>query len=1301
MLKSAKKLGKSAFQSGGGMTSRTLLAALLIGAMPVYADNLSTPTLDKLKGQPIPDTDPVLYYPESAYTLTEVPSGADGSAPTGHNIITKFTYNTATEEFTPVYYEVALKQTEYGDPNGDVTLTFGWQEITDEWGDKYYQFIPDPADPIGETITYKYTSSTYTPETGNYTTEYINQVEPVEFTNVGDHYNYYQHTGGVQNVTNFENVLFKDNNTDVTLNVQGDGTTNYWGSVEVKGGALNNSDTIDTISGAFINNSITTTTNENTSHDIGNIYAYGGALYNNGNIIHLNADFINNSLSGTRADGGAIFNDGEIGEINGNFIENTAGNYGSGGAIYNEENGTIGDITGDFINNSGYDGGAIYNEENGTIGDITGDFINNSGYDGGAIFNMGTLCDITGDFINNSGHYGGAIYNYYSTLGDITGDFIANYSSYDGGAIYNYYSTLGDITGDFIGNSSGHDGGAIYNRENGTISNITGDFIGNFSGNYGGAIYNSGTLSDIIGDFIGNFGRSGGAIENYGTISDIIGDFIGNSSSSNGGAIYNSGTFSDITGDFIGNSSGHVGGAIYNYGTIGNITGDFIGNSSGHVGGAIDNTGTIGDITGDFINNSGHYGGAIYNSGTLSDIIGDFIGNSSGDSGGAIYNYYSTLGDITGDFIGNSSRGNGGAIYNNGTIGNITGDFIDNSSSSNGGAIYNTGTIGNISGNFINNHAENSTESLSGGAISFIGAPVGNITNITGNFTGNYAKTLSGNASGGAVYMKGTSGTTGTTSKIFLDNITGNFEKNSAIGDIAQGGALYNGIEINEIKGNFINNSANGINGAQGGAIYNSEYYNGYGGALFKGEFNNLVSDFISNSAITENGSALGGAIYNGGAIGFGYDVPNDKIIKVTLTKTTIENVETGEKIEYYNPIYSMDAIKDDIKNGYKLIVSVDETKYRYPQNIFESEVEYVESLVEEIGYTYNNPFDQFSDDNFAKEQNNGLVNLSFYNNYAKSENGTAHGGAIYSTNDLYITAKDGGKSVFSGNYTEANGVKTPNAIYLDTTPIITDPNTGADRINIIDINTKTLTTQEIVETSVPDLTLKAETNGVIQFDDTIDGTTGNTQTITTTGDLVADEYYIWYAPTIEEFLENIKNDPPYWADDNWENMSDEEILRSAYMHGYLNTTNEHSETITESYGYSLKITGDETGKVILNNDVTAHTYDEDGKETGAAPANISLEKTNLYLGARDDIFDGNNLELKSGSMSMINDNAGVSALNNFAITGDTNFTADVDLANKEMDRFTADSYGEHQGNLNVIGLNLLSDANMDAQNRA
>lgn len=50
-------------------------------------------------------------------------------------------------------------------------------------------------------------------------------------------------------------------------------------------------------------------------------------------------------------------------------------------------------------------------------------------------------------------------------------------------------------------------------------------------------------------------------------------------------------------------------------------------------------------------------------------------------------------------------------------------------------------------------------------------------------------------------------------------------------------------------------------------------------------------------------------------------------------------------------------------------------------------------------------------------------------------------------------------------------------------------------------------------------------------------------------------------------------------------------------------------------------------------------------------------------------------------------------ALNTLKISGDTNFIGDVDLKNKVMDRFTANSYGSHSGKLNIIGLNLLSDA--------
>ena len=52
-----------------------------------------------------------ILAPESAYTLTEVPAGEDGAAPAGDNIITKFNYNSETGEFTPVYYQMNLKQT--------------------------------------------------------------------------------------------------------------------------------------------------------------------------------------------------------------------------------------------------------------------------------------------------------------------------------------------------------------------------------------------------------------------------------------------------------------------------------------------------------------------------------------------------------------------------------------------------------------------------------------------------------------------------------------------------------------------------------------------------------------------------------------------------------------------------------------------------------------------------------------------------------------------------------------------------------------------------------------------------------------------------------------------------------------------------------------------------------------------------------------------------------------------------------------------------------------------------------------
>ena len=58
-----------------------------------------------------------------------------------------------TIETTPKYYTVSLKQTQYGDPNGTTTMTFGWEKNADTGK---LEFKQDPTTPVGQTITYKY-----------------------------------------------------------------------------------------------------------------------------------------------------------------------------------------------------------------------------------------------------------------------------------------------------------------------------------------------------------------------------------------------------------------------------------------------------------------------------------------------------------------------------------------------------------------------------------------------------------------------------------------------------------------------------------------------------------------------------------------------------------------------------------------------------------------------------------------------------------------------------------------------------------------------------------------------------------------------------------------------------------------------------------------------------------------------------------------------------------------------------------------------------------------------------------------
>ena len=536
-----------------------------------------------------------------------------------------------------------------------------------------------------------------------------------------------------------------------------------------------------------------------------------------------------------------------------------------------------------------------------------------------------------------------------------------------------------NINKDFIDNSANYPGGAIDN-ENGTIGDITGDFIGN-STSAGGAIYNGydSNIDNIVGDFIKNNATIGGAIDNAnGTIGNITGNFIGNSANEAGGAISNrdcsqvptSLTDSDDSLEVMNNNA-------YNT-VIGNVTGNFIGNSANNAGGAIANSDSaIGSITGDFIGNKADYaGGAICNAyGSIGNITGDFIGNSA-STGGAIYNFDRAEVDESLTPSDDSLEVMNNNVYST-VIGNITGNFISNSADE-GGAIFNRDSaIGNVTGDFIGNSAR------SGGAIYNSGGVIGN---ITGDFIGNTALGYLG----GAIYNEGTIG-----------DITGDFIGNRTSRD---GGVIYNtyGAIIGDIAGDFIGNSSRGLDGytVGGGAICNA------------GTIGDITGSFVNNYSNYFGGNAFGGAIANGGLGSIG-----------NITADFINNNATTAGGAIYN----------------------DNTVYNYGPargtSIFIGNItgDFIgNSAGQAGGAIYNSisePADEDLDDSnadsenlntLANRSNIGYISGSFIGNHAGEK-----GGAIYSNVKLNILA-DGKTSIFQGNYTEKNGVKDDNAIYMD-----------------------------------------------------------------------------------------------------------------------------------------------------------------------------------------------------------------------------------------------------------------------------
>ena len=708
--------------------------------------------------------------------------------------------------------------------------------------------------------------------------------------------------------------------------IAGDFIENY---VEITGngfgGAISNLDgTIGAINSNFIGNYV------DASGDV-----HGGAIHNANTITSINGDFIYNTSSSENSHsyGGAISNrqGGKIDEISGNFI----GNY-----TYNTANAAA-----DESQNLNALGGAISNIQDGTrIDSISGSFIANYAESenniakGGAIFNStgtASIGEIIGGFVGNyvkgdRGAYGGAIHNNTGNdspaIESIDGIFKGNYANSAsgdalGGAIYNENTSdnpdnlayLGNISGSFESNyvlgETAAKGGAIYNSK-GIIDSIEADFIDNYaqstgSGAFGGAVYNN--IDAEIVSINGTFTRN---------------HITPKSNYAYGGSIYNAGIIDEIKGTFEGNyintTISGMGGAIANglktnsvteSGLIGLIEADFYGNyvisTSDVHGGAIQNGGSeITTINGDFLenytqsSNNHSYGGAIANrrNGKISSISGVFDDNHVINSA----NYSAT----------GNKNAHGGAIANyqdTSTISYIEGTFTNNyalaqNNAAKGGAIYNAtenATIDEISAAFDNNSAEGATGAYGGAIFNSTGtATKARIGSITGDFNGNHSIIIDSSidavkeAFGGAIYNANT--TTGANNIAHIGDISGSFTDNYVIGNIAQGGAIYNSKAIiDSIVADFSGNCTNSYTDALGGAIYNNNAKIGYiegdfdgnnsqiastqdsadtigaGGAIFNidGTIGDITGDFSNNYVQSRNSSADGGAITNVGSV--------------------------------------------------------------------------------------------------------------------------------------------------------------------------------------------------------------------------------------------------------------------------------------------------------------------------------------------------------------------------------------------------------------------------------------------------
>ena len=327
--------------------------------------------------------------------------------------------------------------------------------------------------------------------------------------------------------------------------------------------------------------------------------------------------------------------------------------------------------------------------------------------------------------------------------------------------------------------------------------------------------------------------------------------------------------------------------------------------------------------------------------------------------------------------------------------------------------------------------------------------------------------------------------------------------------------------------------------GARGGAIYNTGTIEGIDGDFIDNYTYAYVADYEKFSE--------GGAIYNSGTIG---DITGDFSGNYVSSDNRYSSIYGGAIYNGNSGIIS--NIAGDFSNNYVYSKGYDSNAYG--------------------GAIYNSGM-------------MSITNSNFYDNYAQADNGDAFGGAIYNRGSLTITA-DNGVSEFSGN----------KVIYYDE-------------------NDNQIEDYEAIYNEGK-LTLNAVNNGIIRFDDKINGVFADIEdylsnggrydvvsdnaggyyvydgeslrghlALTESGYMMTDYSYILPAEKLEARLESLKNQGAQitqQGDDYHIVMDGLEAVFHKTEDGYVQQLPGSALGIPE-----ITITGDESGRVVFNNEVS------------------------------------------------------------------------------------------------------------------